>query len=62
MKFLTNYSLTNKKNIYQFKCVQTNDWLLHALLPLLPGPLWSGVVAPDRVLSMDQIELLTMLD
>ena len=26
-------------------------------LPLLPGPLWSRVVAPDRVLSMDQIEL-----
>ena len=22
------------------------------LLPLLPGPLWPGVVAPDRVLSM----------
>ena len=21
-------------------------------LPLLPGPLWPGVVAPDRVLSM----------
>ena len=27
------------------------------LLPLLPGPLWPGVVAPDRVLSMCQIEL-----
>ena len=26
-------------------------------LPLHPGPLWPGVVAPDRVLSMDQIEL-----
>ena len=26
-------------------------------LPLLPGPLWPGVVAPDRVLSMGQIEL-----
>ena len=23
----------------------------------LPGPLWPGVVAPDRVLSMGQIEL-----
>ena len=22
------------------------------LLPLLPGPLWPGVVAPDRALSM----------
>ena len=25
-------------------------------LPLLPGPLCPGVVAPDRVLSMGQIE------
>ena len=28
------------------------------LLPLLPGPLWPRVVAPDRVLSMGQMELL----
>ena len=26
-------------------------------LPSLPGPLWPGAVAPDSVLSMDQIEL-----
>ena len=26
-------------------------------LPLLPGPLWTGLVAPDRVLFMGQIEL-----
>ena len=26
-------------------------------LPLLPGPLWPGVVAPNRVLSMVQIKL-----
>ena len=26
-------------------------------LPLLPSPLWPRVVAPDRVLSMAQIEL-----
>ena len=26
-------------------------------LPSLPGPLWPGVVGPDRVLSMGQIEL-----
>ena len=26
-------------------------------LPLLPGPLWSRMVAPDRALSMGQIEL-----
>ena len=28
-----------------------------SLLPSLPGPLWSGVVALDRVLSIGQIEL-----
>ena len=27
------------------------------LLPSLPGALWPGRVAPDRVLSMGQIEL-----
>ena len=26
-------------------------------LPSLPGPHWPGEVAPDRALSMDQIEL-----
>ena len=26
-------------------------------LPSLPGPLWTGVVAPDRVLPMSQREL-----
>ena len=31
------------------------------LLPLLPGPLWPGVVALDRVLSMGQIELNSVL-
>ena len=31
------------------------------LLPLLPGPLWPGMVAPDRVLSMGQIELNCIL-
>ena len=31
------------------------------LLPSLPGPLWPGVVAPDRALSMGQIELYCML-
>ena len=27
------------------------------LLPFFPGPLWLGVVAYDRILSMGQIEL-----
>ena len=31
-------------------------WSTHSL-PLLPSPLWPGVVAPDRALSMSQIEL-----
>ena len=30
-------------------------------LPLFPGPLWSGVVALDRVLFMGQIELNCVL-
>ena len=30
-------------------------------LPLLQGPLWPGVLAPDRVLSMGQIELRCVL-
>ena len=31
------------------------------LLPSLPGPLWPGVVAPDQVLSMGQVELNCVL-
>ena len=30
-------------------------------LPSLPDPLWPGMVAPDKVLSMGQIELNTYL-
>ena len=26
-------------------------------LPLLPGPLWPEIVAPDRVIAIGQIEL-----
>ena len=29
--------------------------------PPPPGPLWPGVVAPDRVLSMSQIKLKCVL-
>ena len=29
-------------------------------LPSLPGPLWPGVVVPEKVLSMGQIEILTL--
>ena len=31
------------------------------LLPLLSAPLWLGIVAPDRVLAMVEIELLVYL-
>ena len=31
------------------------------LLPSLPDILWPGVLAPDRVLSMGQIELNSLL-
>ena len=30
-------------------------------LPFFPSPLWPGVVAPDRILSMGQIELNCIL-
>ena len=36
-------------------------WSTSSLL-LLPGPLWLAVVAPDRVLSMGQIELFNYLN
>ena len=29
-------------------------------LPSLPVPLWPGVIAPDKVLSMGQIKLFDM--
>ena len=31
------------------------------LLSSLPGPLWPRVIAPDRILSMGQIELFDHL-
>ena len=31
-------------------------------LPSIPGPLWPRVVAPDKVLSMGQIELFELLE
>ena len=32
------------------------------LLPSFPGSLWPGVVPPDRVLPMGQIEVFDKLD
>ena len=34
----------------------------YPFITLLPGPLWSGVVAPDRALSIGQIELNCVLE
>ena len=36
-------------------------WVMRSTLslPLVPGPLWPGVVTSDRVLSMGQIDLRT---
>ena len=34
--------------------------LKHFFLLLLPGPLWSGVEAPDSVVTMSQIELFNI--
>ena len=31
-------------------------WITTSLL-LLPGPLWHGVVSPDKILSVGQMEL-----
>ena len=31
------------------------------LLPLLPGPLWPGMVVPDKALSVGKIELTAYL-
>ena len=54
---------TNKCSEYDIK--QSNDeapamaiWGFWSTLslPLLPGPLWPAVVAPDRILSMGQIK------
>ena len=38
-------------------------WVMQSTpsLPLLPGPLRPGLIAPDRVLSMSQIELSCVL-
>ena len=52
---------TNSINIKQFysEAPVLELWGMLSIpwLPLLPDPLWHGVVAPDRVLSMNQIEL-----
>ena len=43
--------------------VMLEHWKMRCIpsLPSLPGPLRPGVIAPDRVLSMDQIELNLIL-
>ena len=56
---------SNKCSVYEIKQsdgetqVMLEIWAMESTLSLssLPVPLWPGVVAPDKVLSMGQIEL-----
>ena len=43
--------------------VMLEHWRMQSTpsLPLLSGPLWPGVVTPDRALSMSQIEVTAYL-
>ncbi len=42
--------------------VMLEQWEMQSTpsLPSLPGPLWPGLVAPDRALSMDQIGVVML--
>ena len=63
------YDTTNKSSGYHTKQSDGKDPVMQELwgtwsvpsLPSLPGPLWTGIVAPDRVLSIGQIELNCVL-
>ena len=46
-----------KKSWVWYKTASSCKGGLASSLPLLPGPLWSGVIAHVRVSSMDQIDL-----
>ena len=49
----------DSRNFYGNSPVMLKLWGIRSTpsLPSLPGPLWPGVLAPDRVLSMGQIEV-----
>ena len=51
------------KKSYCEVLVKLELWIMQSTpsLPYLPGPLWPGVVAPERALSMGQIELNCVL-
>ena len=53
----------NKCPVFDIKQSDGEVWGVRSALslPLIPGPLWPGVVAPDRVLSLSQIELNCVL-
>ena len=62
----TDYIFAKGKDPLTNKCPRYNpkqsdgkapEMLSTPSLPSLPGPLWLGVVTPDRVLSMGQIKL-----
>ena len=66
-----NWSKTLRTSVPDFDTKQSDGvttlmfelWEIQSThsLPLLPGPLWPGVVAIDRVLSMCQIELNSVI-
>ena len=53
----------NAKQSYGEVQVMLDFWGMGstASLPSHPGPLWPGVVAPDRIIYMDQIEINCVL-
>ena len=60
---LNKWSGYDTKRSYSKVLVMLELWGMQStpLLPLIPGPLWPRVVAPDRVLSISQIELNSVL-
>ena len=60
---LPNYCLgyDTKSDVEAPVILELWGWVQSTLLPSFPGPLWPGVVASDKVLSMGQIELNSVL-
>ena len=56
-------TLSNERPRYDTKQFDGELWGIQTTssLPSLSGPLWPGVIASDRALSMGQIELLTVV-
>ena len=64
------YTMATSKECSRYDTKQSDDkapviWKLWSMkrtpsLPLLPGPLWRRVEAPDRILPIAQIELFNI--